>query len=650
MRLSKFLERIKSVLARNQSGIELDKKLLRNVRRHFLPSWTHFKYLKHFLQPWEKKTVGALSLIAIITVAGWFALFITRHSGFVPKNGGIYREALVGQPKYINPIYASINDVDADLAALVYSGLFRYDQNQNLIPDLAETFTVSPDLKTFNITLRPAGRWSDNEPLTVDDIVFTIETIQNPEVGSPLLPAFTGVKVEKTGPTTVRFTLQEPFANFLDTLTVGLIPEHIWSEITPANLKLAKYNLQTVGSGPWKFEKMVKNESGAVQSLTLVPNSEYYDKKPYLNSVEFKFLDNYNEAVTLLKSQSAEAISFLPTNLKNKIGTKNFNFYQFLLPQTTAIFFNGDQKTELKNLDLRRALTMAVDRTALIKEIFGEDAIVADSPLASFQAGYRSAQKNAYNLQTANDLLDKKWKRIEPEEFFKLRQEEELKNRQPEIGAIIVANSSTPGSASSTIKEIEDEVGQKIRAEMRADQPFYRADGKNILQLTLTVVDNPEYLKTGEAVAKFWRQIGISTAVRPIGAYQINREIIKTRSYQALIYGEITGADLDLFPFWHSSQVDYPGLNLARYVNRNADKLLEDARLTLDPDKRLKLYEQFQTILEDDAPAVFLFTPRHLMIVGKDIKGVNLKTLVNPSDRYRELNNWYLKTKWQWEN
>ena len=649
MSSSKLFHRIKSILAGTSHGIELDKKLLRNVRRHFLPSWTHFKYLKHFLQPWEKKTLLSLSALLLISFMAWGSVFVGRHTGIAPQNGGAYREALVGQPKFINPIFSSINDVDADLVTLLYSGLFRYDTNQNLVPDIAESFTVSPDLKTFTITLRPAMRWSDSKSLTANDVIFTIETIQNPEVGSPLLPAFAGVKTTKVDEATIKFTLTEPFANFLNTLTVGIIPEHIWSEINPTNFKLAKYNLQTIGSGPWKFEKMLKNEAGAVQSYTLSPNSNYYGKKPYLGSVEFKFLDSYNEAVGLLKSQTADAVSFLPSNLKEKIGSKNFNLYKFLLPQTTAIFLNSDQKSELKELDLRRALTMAINRDQLISDVYGTDAVSSDSPLPSFEAGYQAAKKNLYDEKAANDLLDKKWKHIEPENYFKLRQAEELKNRQSEIDATIAANSSTPEVASSTIKQINSEVNQKIRAEMNSDQLFYRADGNNILEIELTLVDNAEYIKAGDAIASFWRKIGLPTTIHTVSAYQVNREVIKTRSYQALLYGEITGADLDLFPFWHSSQVDYPGLNLARYINRNADKLLEDARLTLDDSKRLKLYEQFQTILEDDDPAIFLFTPYHYMAIAKNIKGVNLNTLVNSSDRYRELNDWYIKTKWQWK-
>ena len=448
----------------------------------------------------------------------WGSVFVGRHTGIAPKNGGAYREALVGQPKFINPIFSSINDVDADLVTLLYSGLFRYDTNQNLVPDIAESFTVSPDLKTFTITLRPAMRWSDSKSLTANDVIFTIETIQNPEVGSPLLPAFAGVKTTKVDEATIKFTLTEPFANFLNTLTVGIIPEHIWSEINPTNFKLAKYNLQTIGSGPWKFEKMLKNEAGAVQSYTLSPNSNYYGKKPYLGSVEFKFLDSYNEAVGLLKSQTADAVSFLPSNLKEKIGSKNFNLYKFLLPQTTAIFLNSDQKSELKELDLRRALTMAINRDQLISDVYGTDAVSSDSPLPSFEAGYQAAKKNLYDEKAANDLLDKKWKRIEPENYFRLRQAEELKNRQSEIDATIAANSSTPEVASSTIKQINSEVNQKIRAEMNSDQLFYRADGNNILEIELTLVDNADSTYDREKLEERFAKLSGGVAVIRVGA------------------------------------------------------------------------------------------------------------------------------------
>lgn len=658
MNWQKLFQRIKSAGASNETKIDLDRKLFRRLRPHTLPSWPQFKYIGRFLRPWEKRTLRSLCVTAGLVSIAWLGIFIAHHSGSAPKIGGEYREALIGQPKYLNPIFSPVNDVDADLCALIYSGLFKYDNNQKLIPDLAEKYTASADLKTYEITLRPGIKWSDGEPMTIDDIIFTFEMLQNPEVSSPLLPAFEGVKIEKINDQTVRFTLKEPYAYFLNGLTVGITPAHIWSQIPPAGLKLSKYNIQPVGSGQWKFEKMTKDESGEVQTYTLAPNPNYYGIAPYLTSVEFKFFGNYSEVVNALKGQLAEAASFVPNTLKDKIGERNFIAYKILLPQITALFFNPDKKTELKDAGLRGALSMAISRDKILTEVLSGDAIAADSPLPTFSSAHRAGVKNSYNPEEANKFLDKKWKRIEPEEYFKLRHDEELKNYQAEIDlaraltASSTANSpnDTTESVTTTLERIEKEIAQKVRAEMNAEQTFYRADAKNILRLTITVAENPEYQKTAELIVSFWRAIGVQSSVRVVSNFQIGREIIKERNYDVLIYGEMTGADFDLYPFWHSSQTKYPGLNLAQYIDRDADKLLETARATAQESERIKLLNKFQEIVDNAAPAVFLYTPSYLFMADKDIRGIDLKTLANPSDRYGDLGQWYVKTKWKWKN
>ncbi|EKD43160.1 MAG: hypothetical protein ACD_72C00422G0001, partial [uncultured bacterium] len=148
----------------------------------------------------------------MITLISWSVYAIATHSLLTPKFGGEYSEALIGQPKYINPLFASTNDVDADLSALMYSGLFKYNNNKQLTPDLAEKFVIASDQKTYDIELKKNLKWSDGEPITVDDILYTFETLQNAETGSPLITSFQGVRIEKTSDNAVRFTLKTPYA------------------------------------------------------------------------------------------------------------------------------------------------------------------------------------------------------------------------------------------------------------------------------------------------------------------------------------------------------------------------------------------------------------------------------------------------------
>ena len=130
---------------------------------------------------------------------------------------------------------------------------------------------------------------------------------------------------------------------------------------------------------------------------------------------------------------------------------------------------------------------------------------------------------------------------------------------------------------------------------------------------------------------------------------QLQQDYIKPRAYDILLFGEVLGSIPDPFSFWHSSQKRDPGLNLSDYENKDADKLLEEARQSLDPETRRQKYEKFQDILIGDAPAVFLYNPNYLYPITKDIKGINIKFITDPSKRFSDIENWYIKTKRAWK-
>ena len=116
-----------------------------------------------------------------------------------------------------------------------------------------------------------------------------------------------------------------------------------------------------------------------------------------------------------------------------------------------------------------------------------------------------------------------------------------------------------------------------------------------------------------------------------------------------LLFGEALGGIPDPFPFWDSIQKKDPGLNLAAYDNKNADKLLEEARQTLDTSERQKKLEKFQDILIDDAPCVFLYSPDYVYFVSSQIKGIKEKMVIDPSKRFTNVENWYIKQKRAWK-
>jgi hypothetical protein len=187
---SKLLSRLKTKKPSLPSYQDLDKKLVKSTQTSQFPKLAQLKYVQHFLSSSEKKTALASLLVFAVSSLALAGMQFAQKIEQVPAVGGEYSEAMIGQPKYINPLFSAASDVDADITSLVYDGLFRYNQDEKLEPALAESYTISVDQKSYDITLRSGRTWSDGEPVTIDDVIFTFETLQNPEVGSPILQRF----------------------------------------------------------------------------------------------------------------------------------------------------------------------------------------------------------------------------------------------------------------------------------------------------------------------------------------------------------------------------------------------------------------------------------------------------------------------------
>lgn len=624
---------------------------MKNTQKSFLPGWAQLKYLQHFLNPSEQRLFfGACTTLAIglVAVSG---LFISSHIDRLPTDGGEYSEALIGQPKNINPLFASANDVDADLSSLVYAGLFRYNKEGQFVPDVASSYTVSTDQKTYTVSLRPDIHFSDGEPLTAEDVIFTFESIQNPEVGSPLLNAFQSVKMAKIDDKTISFTLKEPFAPFINSLTVGILPAHIWAELSPNTLRLAKQNIQPVGAGAWQFNKLFKDVTGYITNYDLVRNNGYFGEKPHITSLRFVFFNTYQEAMDAMRTDNTLSLSFLPHAFESKVSSRDFSILSLKLPQYTTLFFNETAQPSLKDDDVRLALSMAIDKQTLVKTALNGYGEAIDSPILKGAIGYYpDIKKIDFDITKANELLDKKWTRIQPEDYFKVASDALLKESQEDIDAYKKANSSSPDLITTYVDQIKQQITDTVRKQMDSNQTFYRKDKNNlVLEITITTADTPEYSKTAELMSTMWQAAGVRTSIQKISSQQIVRELLQKRNYQTLLYGEIVGFDPDPFPFWHSSQIDYPGLNLAGYANRNADKLLEQARTTLDSTARNDFYKQFQDLLAKDVPAIFLFSPTYSYAMSNKVHGVSLTSVNAPADRFLTINEWYVKTKLQWK-
>lgn len=547
--------------------------------------------MPRFFKPKEfllVKIFGGLALLCLIFLG---IRFYTVHLDSVPKAGGTYIEGLVGQPRLVNPVLSPLYEADNDIAYLVFSGLMRRDKNQDLIPELAKEFSISEDKLTYTFTLKDNLRWHDDKPLTTKDIAFTVSLIKDPIIKSPLASNFNNVTTEVVNDQTIKFKLAEPYAPFISTTTFGILPQHIWGKIPNNQFSLAEYNLKPIGNGPYIFKSLAKDKLGFVKTYTLEKNPDYF-KQPYIDKLIFRFYNDSQQAVADLRSSKIDGLAYNRSDWEDKLGKENkkINKHSLRLPQYTAIFFNQEKSTILEEQKIRQALKLATNKDQIIKNTLGGDAEIIAGPITEGMVGYHEdLVKNEPNKDKAREILD-------------------------EIGW--------------TLKEDKE----------------YRTKDEQELSLILTTIDQLNYVQVAKEIQSMWQKIGIKTDIEVIPPEYFQSEIIKPKNYQVLLYSVITGADPDPYPIWHSTQTGFSGLNLSLFKDDKVDKLLNEARKITDYQERDKRYKEFQEILNEKIPAVFLYNRHYNYFTNKEIKGIDLKHISIPQDRFSNIFDWYIKT------
>lgn len=602
---------------------ELDKKLVYSFSKSKIPSLKQVKYVKKFL---NQRELFFLRVSFIILVASFLFLgahFYFTHLQIVPAQGGTYAEGLVGNPKYINPLYASLSDVDSDLSGLIFSALLKRNNDGRLLNDLAENYSVSEDGKIYNFKIKTGMKWHNNNALTVNDIIFSFNMIKDVKYNSPLRKNFSGAEIEKIDEENLKFVLVEPYAAFLELLTFGIIPEDLWYAISPGAAPLAELNLKPIGSGPYKFKSLTKDTAGQIKSYSLTENKDYYGQEAKIENLNFIFFPNFEEAVKALNEGIINGVSYLPKSLeKDLVAQDSLNFYKLNLPQLTAAFFNQAKNSALKEKPVRTALTLSLDKNGIVNNDLGGNARLIDGPILPDNFAYNGNNKKYdFNKEEAITLLENAgWK--------------ETKITEADIAV-----------ASGDALLDDDKVKIEAEKKLAMGAGNWRVKDGVFLKVKLTTVASPENSQVAQSLKKGWGEIGIKVEVEEIQSNKIDANIIRPRNFEIFLYGQILGADPDLYAFWHSSQMGESGLNLSNYSNKEVDQLLEDARISPDAEKRKEEYKKFQEIITEDLPAIFLYSPTYTYAQSKKVKGFAVKNILIPGNRFANISDWHMKTK-----
>lgn len=652
------------------------------------PSKSQWRQLLKILSKKEKVVFFVFLFLFFASFLSLVINFYLKNTEVVPTPGGFYTEGIVGSPRWINPLYATANDPDRDLVELIYSGLMKYDGEGKIVPDLAKEYEILEGGKVYEFYLKENLFWSGGKALTADDIIFTIESVQNPDLKSPLRANWLGVEVEKISDREIRFELKNPYAPFLENTTLKIIPKHIWQDIAPQNFPLAVYNLKPVGSGPYKLKTLNQDKEGKIISLTLNRNPYYFNKTPNLKEISFKFFGNEEDLIKAYRKGEIEGISLTSLNNLPNL-SKSTNLYSFSLPRYFAVFFNPDKSKTLAETEVRQALNYGTNKEEIIEKVLGGKGKVAQSPILPEVYGFNLPEKNyQFDLEKAKELLDKagfveneegiREKFVKKEPAFQLKSNLKVGSQGQEIRELQKCLSGDPeiypegeitGYFGEKTKTAVIKFQEKYKDEILKPQGLEKGTGEVLkatrnklnevcfkpseetlpLKFSLITVDQPQLMKVAFQLKEQWLKLGVEIEIKTFDVSAIEREIIKPRNYEAILFGEALGAIPDPFPFWHSSQKKDPGLNLASYENKKCDTLLKEARETLNREEREEKLEAFQTLLIDDAPAVFLYNPDYLYLVPKEIKGINAKIIIDPSKRFSDVENWYIETKRVWE-
>lgn len=517
-----------------------------------------------------------------------------------PGRGGALREGVVGSPRFINPVLA-VTGADQDLAALVYASLIDRSADGTLVPEVAESVTVSDDGLVYSVTLRNDVTFHDGTALSADDVIFTVSRVQDQMLKSPHLASWDGVVVERLGDHELNFVLPEPYAPFIENLTLGILPKHIWEQANAEEFPFSQLNVEPVGAGPYRVADITRNRSGIPESYELVPYRGYFGEEPKVSSVTFRFYPTEDALISAFAHGQIDGAGGLSDAALESVlaSGRVAQAIEVPLPRTFALFFNQNELPLLRDEAVRKALDMVIDREALVESVLAGHGSPITTPVP------------------------------------------------PGFG---ISLASTTPFENATLDRARDTLrsgGWRLSEESGM---WEKGDGENATALTFSIstANTPVFGRTAEHLKQQWEALGVPVTIRQFEQSDLTQTVIRPRQFETLLFGTVVGRELDFFSFWHSSQRNDPGLNVALYANLATDSILTEARTTTDRTERATLVQQFSDELSREIPAIFLYVPTYTYVTAAPVEGISLTSIAHGSERWSTVSEWYIERESVW--
>lgn len=562
------------------------RKIAEGFDRNFIGRLGQFKKARRFAVGWLSLTVALIvvTIVQIINVS-------YAYQSVQPVAGGSYHEGMVGTFSTANPLYAN-GAVDTAVSRLVFAGLLRYDDQNQLAGDLAATYERDDTGKIYTVELRRNLTWHDDRPLTADDVVFTFQTLQNPDTNSPLRQSMQGVTITKIDSHKIKFTLSSALSSFPNSLTLGILPKHLLGSVPPVELRTSRFNtVNPVGAGPFAWRSLqltevVRDDDATAAIITLDRFAGYHTEPPELDRFVLHTYDSGDELISAFKKREVRAIAgmkSLPDAIKENDQIRAYSF------QTTAevmTFFNLATTSPLSDAAVRRGIMLGTSRRDVIKKL-DQTLRVARQPILSDQFAFDARyQQPLYDKTLAAKTLDEAgWKQ--------------------------------------TIGGIREKDGKKLTFRLYAEE-------------------NPDNVLVTKELKRQWREIGVDADVT-LQQSMYFQTTLDTRSYDAVLYGISIGNDPDVYAYWHSSQTE-SGMNFSNYKSKTADTALEAARIRQDAAQRKLKYEAFLKAWQEDVPAIAMYHPRIYYVTRGTVYSLNEHVLNTDADRYYSVKSWQINT------
>lgn len=496
-------------------------------------------------------------------------------------------EGIIGAPLLINPLLSPLNSPDQDLVSLIFSGLTRLSASGEPIPDLAQSWEISEDGRTYVFYLRPQARWHDGHPFSAEDVVFTYSLLAHPNFpGDPTLASiFQEVQCRATDELTVECELPEPFSPFLAYTTVGILPSHLLAPLPPEALPHLPFNRQPIGTGPFRLMALEENRA------LLARNREYYMGPPQIQLLELRFFSDLHSALTALHRGELNGLlvgqNIEPQELEGISSSGQFRLLDATRTPYTALFFNTSSPL-LAEPQMRRVLALLIDRQTIVQTVLAGRAVPGLTPIPPGSWAH-------------NTLL-----KPQPP------QQEEASRLLTEMGW----------------QRPRDGLWEK---------------GSQPLSFQLVTDSDPVRAAVAEEVARQLRRAGIGIEIRVVTTQELVESYLASRRYDLAIFTVDTGPDPDPYPVWHSTQLGPRGANFTGYFSPEVDRLLEEARRTADRWRRRSLYSTFQIKFLEDSPAMILFYPLYTYIIDVRVKGPSPGLLYYASERFANVWEWKIE-------